>query len=412
MERRVVVTGCGVVSSVGTGKAPFWESVVAGKSGIAKITAFDPSAFTTHIAGEVKDFVSPSCLHPKEARRTSRFIQFALAAAQEAILESKIDIKQMDPYRAGCIYGVGMGSMQIFEEEHNVYLQKGPSRISPFLIPMMITNEAPGHIGIMFGLKGVNYCTVTACASGAHSIGESYLAIKHNRADVILAGGAEACITPMGIGGFCAIKALSRRNDEPTRASRPFDKERDGFVMAEGAGAIVLEELEHAKKRGAHIYGEVCGYGATCDAFHITSPDPEANAAAKTIELALEGSGIDINHPVYINAHGTSTELNDKIETLAIKKVFKEKSANAYVNSTKSIIGHTLGAAGAIEFIVCCLTLKDKVIHPTINYENPDPECDLNYVPNKAIKLDVKACLSNSLGFGGHNATLALKEYK
>ena len=413
MERRVVITGCGVVSPVGISKAPFWESLIAGRSGIGKITLFDASRFDAQIAGEVKGFVPPAFVHPKNARRTPRFILYALKAAEEAILESGFDISRMDPYRAGVIIGSGIGCLDIVEAECQVYREKGPSRITPFLIPLMITNEAAGNVAIQFGLKGINFCTVTACASGAHGIGEGFLAVKYDRADIMVCGGTEASITHMGIGGFCAAKTLcSTYNDEPTRASRPFDKDRSGFVMSEGAGILIMEELEHAKKRGAPIYGEMAGYGATCDAYHITAPNPDGDSAAHAMMLAMKEAKAVPQKDIYINAHGTSTQLNDAMETRAIKKALGEYAKYAHINSTKSIIGHTLGAAGAIECITCCLALKNKVIHPTINYETPDPDCDLDYTPNIAREMDVKLVLSNSLGFGGHNATLCLKEYK
>lgn len=305
-----------------------------------------------------------------------------------------------------------MGSLETVEEEHRVLLEKGPSKLSPFMIPMLITNEAPGHVSMHFKLKGVNFCTVTACASGAHGIGEAYRTIQQGKATVMVAGGTEACIVPLGVGGFCALKALSKRNHEPERASRPFDAERDGFVIAEGAGVVILEELEHAKKRGAFIYGELTGYGATSDAYHITAPDPDGAAAARAMSICLEEAKVKLSDNIYINAHGTSTELNDKMETKAIKDVFGGYAKKVIISSTKSMTGHTLGAAGAIEFIVCCLAIKHKLIPPTINYENPDPECDLYYTPNETKEFDIKAALSNSLGFGGHNATLLIKEFK
>jgi 3-oxoacyl-[acyl-carrier-protein] synthase II len=410
--KRVVVTGCGVVSSVGIGKDTFWDSLVKGKSGIGPITQFDASEFTSRIAGEVKGFEPPSFLSPKDIRRTPRFVQFALKAAQEALADSGLDLSKIDPYDAGVILGSGVGSLETVEKECKVLLERGPRKLSPFMIPMLITNEAPGQIAMHFKLKGINICTVTACASGAHAIGEAYRAIQHTKAKIMACGGTEACIVPLGVGGFCAAKALSKLNDQPQKACRPFDLTRDGFVMAEGSGVVVLEELEHAKKRGAFIYGEIKGYGATGDAYHITAPDPEGEAAAKAISLALEEAGVSKEENIYINAHGTSTQLNDKVETKAIKIAFGNQASEVIVSSTKSIIGHALGAAGAIEFIVCCLTIKNKIIPPTINYENPDPECDLNYTPNEARKLDLKVAMSNSLGFGGHNATLLVEQFK
>lgn len=411
-QRRVVVTGCGVVSPIGVGEDFFWDSLVKGKSGIAEITQFDASAFDSRIAGEVKDFTPPAFLSSKDLRHTARFVQFALEASDQAVKKSSLNLENIDAYRTGVIIGSGIGSLETIEREHKVLLEKGPGKLSPFLIPMLITNEAAGLVAIQFGLKGINFCTVTACASGAHAVGEAYRMIEYDKADIMICGGTEASIVPLGVGGFCSLKALSTRNHEPQRASRPFDKERSGFVMAEGAGIVVLEELESALRRGAYIYGEICGYGATCDAYHITAPHPKGESAAKAIELAITEAGVSKQEKLYINAHGTSTKLNDKMETDAIKTVFGRFAGEQQISSTKSIMGHTLGAAGAIEFIVCCLAIKNKIIPPTINYENPDPECDLNYTPNKAIEFDVKTALSNSLGFGGHNATLIVKEFK
>ncbi|UCC94280.1 MAG: beta-ketoacyl-ACP synthase II [Candidatus Omnitrophota bacterium] len=410
--RRVVITGCGIVSPVGIGKVAFWNSLRGGKSGIGQITQFNPEGFDSRIAGEVDDFCPPSFLSSKDIRRTPRFVQFALTATQEALEESRLDLQKIDPYSIGVIIGSGIGSLETIEKEHRVFLEKGPRRISPFLIPMLITNEAAGTVAIHFHLKGLNFCTVTACASGAHAIGEAYRAIAQDKTRVMIAGGTEACITQLAVGGFCALKALSTKNNEPQRASRPFDRNRDGFVMAEGAGIVILEEFEHAKKRGAYIYGELCGYGATCDAHHITAPSPEGEPAARAMELSLKEAGVRLDGKMYINAHGTSTQLNDKIETKAIKRAFGNFAKKVHVSSTKSMTGHTLGAAGAMEFITCLLSLRNKLIPPTINYENPDPECDLNYTPNKAVELDVETCLSNSLGFGGHNATLLVKKFK
>ncbi|MCQ9205586.1 MAG: beta-ketoacyl-ACP synthase II [Omnitrophica bacterium] len=409
--KRVVITGCGVVSPVGIGKEAFWDSLIKGKSGIGKITRFDTKDFDSQIAGEVRNFELPF-LSSKDIRRTPRFAQFALGAAQEAIEDCGLNLEKIDPYKIGVIVGSGIGSLETVEKEHKTLMEKGPRKLSPFMIPMLITNEAAGHVAIRFGLKGINFCTVTACASGAHAIGEGYRAIKQDKATAMVCGGTEACICPLGVGGFCALKALSKRNDEPQRASRPFDRQRDGFVMAEGSGMIVLEELEHAKKRGAVIYGEISGYGATCDAYHITAPDPEGIAASKAMSVALDEGEVSRDSNIYLNAHGTSTQLNDKTETKAIKNTFGSYAESLVISSTKSITGHTLGAAGAIEFIACCLAIRDKIVPPTINYEEPDPECDLNYTPNKAKEYDVKAALSNSLGFGGHNATLLVKEFK
>jgi len=408
--RRVVVTGCGIVSPVGCDKDSFWKSLTNGISGIDKISQFDASDFDSQIAGEVRDFDPATFISPKDIRRIPRFVQFALKASEEAILESQFDINKLDPYRVGVIIGSGVGSLETADKASKILIEKGPRKLSPFMIPMLITNEAPGHVAIRFGLKGPNLCTVTACASGAHAIGEGYRVIKEDKADIMVCGGTEACIGALGVGGFCALKALCRRNDEPKRASRPFDRERSGFVMSEGAGILILEELEHAKKRGAFIYGELAGYGATCDAYHITAPDPEGKAASKAMSSALEEAEIDVSEPIYINAHGTSTQLNDKTETQAIKGVFGKYAKNTCISSTKSMIGHTLGATGAIELAVCCLALKNKVIPPTINYENPDPECDLDYTPNETREFNGRVTLSNSLGFGGHNASLLIKQ--
>jgi 3-oxoacyl-[acyl-carrier-protein] synthase II len=410
--KRVVVTGQGVVTPVGVGKHSFWNSLLSGKSGIGPITHFDASLFDSQIAGEVSDFDPTVFLSPKEARRTPRFVQFALVAAQEAIEEANLNFTEIDPYQIGTIIGSGIGSLETVEKEFTTLIEKGPRKLSPFMIPMLITNEAAGTVAMHFHLKGINFCTVTACASGAHAIGEGYRAIQASRAKVMVCGGTEACVVRLGVGGFCALKALSKRNNDPAKASRPFDKQRDGFVIAEGAGIVVLEEYEHAKNRGATIYGELCGYGATCDAFHITAPDPEGGAAAKAIAEAIEEAGVSKDANTYINAHGTSTQLNDKMETKAIKAVFGNRAKDILVSSTKSMTGHTLGAAGAVEFIVSCLVLQHKIIPPTINYENPDPECDLNYTPNQAKEFDVSVVISNSLGFGGHNAALLVKECK
>ncbi len=406
---KVVVTGCGVVSPVGIGKVKFWDSLANGKSGVGPITQFDCQEFDSKIAGEVNDFDPSQFLSSKEQRRIPRFVQFSLQAAEEALNESGVNLETIDPYQAGVIIGSGVGSLETIEKEHKVLLEKGPRRLSPFMIPMLITNEAAGHVAIRFKLKGPNLCTVTACASGAHAIGEAYRVIKEGKAKVMVCGGTEACIVPIGVGGFCALKALSRRNSDPVKASRPFDKDRDGFVMAEGAGMVVLEDAEYAKKRGAQIYGELSGYGSTCDAYHITAPHPAGESAAAAMKSALSESRVD-SSKLHLNAHGTSTLLNDKMETNAIKLVFGKDAFNLAVSSIKSMTGHTLGAAGAIEFISCCLTLKNNLVPPTINHDHPDPECNLDYIPNQARELKIEACLSNSLGFGGHNASLLVKK--
>ena len=410
MKRRVVVTGLGVISAIGCAKEEFWDNLIKGKSGVGPLTHFDATQYDSRIAGEVKNFAPHPFISSKDLRRMERFVQFGVTAAKNAIDDSGLDVSKEDPYRIGVIVGSGIGSLRIIEEQYKVILEKGPSRVTPFLIPMLIVNMAAGHISIMIGVKGPNLCTTTACASGSHAIGDAMRIVQYGDADVMIAGGTESCITALGIGGFCALKALSTRNNEPERASRPFDKDRDGFVMAEGCGIVVLEELEHAKKRNAKIYGEIVGYGMTGDAYHMTAPDPEAEGPARCMANALKDANLKPEDVSYINAHGTSTSLNDKIETLAIKKIFGSFAKKVPISSTKSMMGHQLGAAGAVEFVICCLSIERSIIPPTINYENPDPDCDLDYVPNKARKIKVNACLSNSLGFGGHNATLCVKK--
>lgn len=404
------MTGLGAISPIGNNKKDFWNAVLQGKSGAAKLTAFDPALFTTQIAAEVKGFEPARYFSSKEARHMDRFVQFALVAAKEAMRDSGLDLNKINKNRCGVLIGSGIGGLHTFEEQHNNYLAKGPSRISPFLIPMLIVNMASGEVSIMFGFKGPNSCVATACASGNHAIGDAMKIIEREEADIMLTGGSEGCITPMGFGGFCACKALSKRNNNPQAASRPFDKERDGFVMGEGAGILVLEEYGHAKKRNANIYCEVIGYGMSADAYHMTAPDPEGDGAARCMYSALNDAQINSSEIDYINAHGTSTPLNDKIETMAIKRVFKDHAKKLMVSSTKSMTGHLLGAAGGIEAIVCALGIKEKIVPPTINYQYPDPDCDLDYVPNTPRKKEFKVALSNSLGFGGHNAALILKK--
>ena len=412
MKRRVVVTGLGVISPIVIDIGTFWGSLLAGKSGIGPAKSFDVSAFDSRIAGEVKDFDPARYFDFKEAKRMEKFSQYAAAASKEAVKDSGIDLTIEDLTQIGVLIGSGMGSLRMIEEQYKTYLEKGPSRISPFMIPMMIANEAAGQVSILLGLKGPNSCTVTACASGANAIGDAFRVIQNGDAEAMLTGGTESCITPLGVGGFCALKALSRRNDSPQKASRPFDKDRDGFVIAEGAGIVVLESLEHALKRKARIYAEMSGYGMSGDAYHMTAPDPTGEGAMRSMRGALKDSGIKLEEVDYINAHGTSTALNDKIETLAIKKLFGAHASKLAVNSTKSMTGHLLGAAGGVEFIVCCLSIHHSKLHPTVNQENPDPECDLDYVPNRARDKEVNIALSNSLGFGGHNVTLAVKKFK
>ena len=409
--RRVVITGMGAITPVGIGKEEFWNSLVEGKSGVGYITRFDTENYDTKIAAEIKDFNVSDYIDKKEAKRMDRFTQYAVVATKLALEDGSVSLEDIDLNKVGVVIGTGIGGMETLEAEHTKLMERGPNRVSPLIIPMMISNMAPGQISMMFGFKGSSMTITTACASGTHAIGESFRMIKEGKMNMVVTGGSEASITPISVAGFCSMKALSTRNDEPTRASRPFDKERGGFVMGEGAGILILEELEHALSRGANIYGEVVGYGSTSDAFHITQPDPNAEGAKKAMEQALEESGINYDEVGYINAHGTSTYYNDKLETLAIKKVFKEHAYNLNISSTKSMTGHLLGAAGGIEAIVATLAINEGIIPPTINYENPDPECDLNYTPNKAIKKDIVYAMSNSLGFGGHNTSILIKKY-
>lgn len=408
---RVVVTGMGAVTPVGLDVPTMWQALLEGRSGVGPIRAFDAGAFESRIAAEVSGFDPAAWLTPKEIKRTERFVQFAVAAAKQAVADSGIRVEHEQPFRCGVIIGSGMGSMHLIEEQHNVFLAKGPKRLTPFMIPMLICNMAPGYVAMVLGWKGPNFCTTTACASGAHAVGEAFRAIQHGRADVMLCGGTESCITPMAVGGFCALMALSRRNDEPARASRPFDRGRDGFVIGEGSGVMVLEELEHATRRGARIYAELVGYGLTADAFHMTAPDPEGAGAAMAMAMALEDARLSPEAVSYINAHGTSTELNDQIETLAIKAIFKEAARRIPVSSTKSMMGHLIGGAGGVEAVISVLAIVRGAMPPTINYEQPDPACDLDYVPNQARTAPVSVVLSNSLGFGGHNATLLFRAF-
>lgn len=412
MNRRVVVTGLGTVSPVGIGKDDFWRALVAGESGISKITAFDARDFASQIAGEVKDFNIAAFIDNREARRMDRFSQFAIAASKLALEDSGLEIDSSNAERVGVIIGSGIGGLSTLEAQHEILLSKGPRRVSPFLVPMMICNMAAGQVSIVVGAKGPNSCTVTACASGGHAIGDAFELIKRGAADACVCGGSEACVTPIAVAGFSSMRALSTRNDEPQKASRPFDAKRDGFVIGEGAGIIILELLENALARGAHIYGEIVGYGMTGDAYHITAPSPEGEGAARAMEAALQEAQISPAEVDYINAHGTSTPYNDEFETMAIKKVFGEHAYRLAISSTKSETGHLLGAAGGIEMIACALALETSSIPPTINYEFPDPQCDLNYVPNVFLKKNVKAAMSNSLGFGGHNVSLVIKKFE
>ncbi len=412
MSRRVVVTGMGVVSPVGNTLEDFWSSLIQGRSGTAVLSRFDPEKYSSQVAAEVKNFDAEKFIDSREVRRTDVFCQYAIAASVMAVEQSGLDLNSLNLERAGVLIGSGIGGIETIEKQKDILNQKGPRRISPFLIPMLIINMASGLVSIRYGFKGPNTAVTTACATGTNAIGDAVRLIQRNEADVMLAGGSEAAVTPLGFGGFCSMKALSTRNDDPEHASRPFDKDRDGFVMGEGAGVVVLEELEAAKKRGAQIFGEVIGYGMSADAHHVTMPAPEGRGAREAMRLALQDADISIDHVDYINAHGTSTEYNDKIETVAIKSLFKDHAKNCPVSSTKSMTGHLLGAAGAIEFIAVCQTVSEGIIPPTINYETPDPECDLDYVSNTAREMPINIALNNSFGFGGHNAVLVVKRFE
>ena len=412
LKRRVVITGMGAITPVGIGKDEYWQALLAGQSGIARITRFDPSDYATQIAGEVKGFEPANYMDKKEAKRMDRFTQFAIAATKMAFDDSHIDLDQEDKSRIGTLIGTGIGGMETLNEQYKVLFEKGPGRISPFFVPMMIANMAAGQTSIAFGLQGPCSCVVTACATGTNAIGDAFRIIQRGAADMMVAGGTEAAISPAAVAGFCSMKAMSTRNDEPQKASRPFDMDRDGFVMGEGAGVVILETLEHALARGATIYAEMAGYGTNADSYHITAPAPEGIQAAKCMALALEDAGLKPSDIDYINAHGTSTPLNDKNESLAIKRLFGDHTAKLAISSTKSMTGHLLGAAGAIECIAMAMTIHTGMVHPTINYETADPELDLDYVPNKARAKNINAALSNSFGFGGHNATILLKKYQ
>ena len=408
-ERKVVITGMGVVSPIGNDVSELWSSLSQGRGGIGRITAFDPSAFSSQIAGEVKNFDPGKYINPKKLKRMDRFCQLGVVAAKQALDDSGLDLENEDLTRVGVYAGSGVGGLSTIEAQHKIYLEKGPTRVSPLLVPMMIIDLLPGQIAMLFGLKGPNLSVVTACATATHCLGEALLAIRSGMAEVMVVGGAEASTTELGLAGFCSMRALSTRNDEPEKASRPFDKERDGFIMAEGGGILILEELEHARKRGAKIYGEFIGYGCSADAHHLTAPAPGGEGAARSMKMALASAGISPQEVDYINAHGTSTPLNDKFETMAIKSVFGDYAYQLPVSSTKSMSGHLLGAAGGLEAIVCLLAMENKLIPPTINYENPDPECDLDYVPNEPRPAEIDIALSNSFGFGGHNATVIFR---
>jgi 3-oxoacyl-[acyl-carrier-protein] synthase II len=412
VKKRVVITGMGAITPLGNTVADYWNALLEGKSGITKVTAFDASDYATQIAGEVKGFEPGNYMDKKEARRMDRCTQFAVACTRMAIDDAKLDLGSIDCDRAGTIIGTGIGGMETLHDQYKVLFEKGPNRISPFFVPMMIANMASGLTSITFGLQGPCLTVVTACATGTNSIGEALRIIQHGDADIMVCGGTEATISPAALAGFCSMKALSTRNDDPEKASRPFEAGRDGFVMGEGCGVIILEELEHAKARGAKIYAELAGYGTNADAYHITAPAPEGTQQAKVMAKAIADAGLKPSDVDYVNAHGTSTPLNDKNETLAIKSLFGDHAKKLAVSSTKSMTGHLLGAAGGIECIACALTVHHDIIHPTINYDNPDPELDLDYVPNKARKQVVNVAISNSFGFGGHNATILVKKYR
>lgn len=408
MTRRVVITGMGTVNALSCDVGGYWRALLEGKSGVGLIEQFDTSAFKVHFAGEVKNFNPEPYLDAKSVRRLDRFTQFALVASHLAVTDSGLDVSKEDPYRCGVILGSGIGGLNEFEEQHSRYIREGPGRISPFTIPKMIVNAAGGHVSIEFGLCGPNTTVATACASAANAVEDAFHAIRGGKAEVMLTGGSESCITAMAVGGFSSARALSLRNDAPQKASRPFDKDRDGFVLAEGAGIVILEELEHARRRGAAIHAEVLGCASTADAHHITAPHPDGAGQSKAMEFALRDARLNPDDIQYVNAHGTSTEQGDVAETKSIKRVFGAHAPKLAVSSTKSMLGHLLGASGGVELIATVMTIKNGVIHPTINLDTPDPECDLDYVPNRAREARVRRAISNSFGFGGHNCCLVI----
>jgi len=411
VKNRVVITGIGVIAPNGTGKEAYWRALQEGKSGIGPVTRFKTDEFPTKIAGEIENFDPNEFLDRKEAKRMDRFTQFAVAGTKLAILDARLNLQAVNLNRIAVVFGTGIGGMETLEDQARVLIERGPGRISPFFIPMMIANMAAGQISIATGAKGPNYTIINACTTGANAVGEGFKLLQRGDADAVITGGSEASVTPLAFAGFCTMKAMSTRNCEPTKASRPFDKDRDGFVMSEGVGVLLLETLEHAQNRNAHIYAEVVGYGSSADAFHITAPIPGGDGAVASMLAAIKDAVLKPEEVDYINAHGTSTDLNDKLETLAIKKVFGAKAYNIPVSSTKSMTGHLLGAAGAVELIACCMAIEQGIVPPTINFETPDPECDLDYVPNKSRRQPVFVALSNSFGFGGHNATVILKKF-
>ncbi|MBI4833812.1 MAG: beta-ketoacyl-ACP synthase II [Planctomycetes bacterium] len=411
-KRRVVITGLGAITPLGHNPEDYWQALLAGKSGAARITAFDTTGYDVTIGAEVKNFQPGQWMDEREARRMDRFSQFGMASAAQAVKEGNIDFTKLDPKKCGVIMGSGIGGFIEYEEQHNKLLQKGPTRVSPFFIPKLMINAVCGQIAIYYKLNGPNFMVSSACASANHAMGIALRTIQHGEADLVITGGTESAVTVMGLSGFAALKALSNRNNEPEKASRPFDKDRNGFVLGEGCGVLIFEELEHAKKRNAKIYAEVLGFGMNDDGNHITAPDPAGIKPAEAMRLAMEDAGVKPEDVNYVNAHGTSTELNDLTETKAIKIAFGEHARKLAISSTKSMTGHLLGAAGAVELIACVMSIRDNKVHPTINYETPDPNCDLDYVPNKARAMQVNVAISNTFGFGGHNATMVVGKYK
>ena len=410
-RKRVVVTGLGAITPIGNTLAEYWDGLLNGRNGIGPITLFDPSRHDCRIAGEVKKFDPHAYLDRKDAKRMDRFAQFAVAASKQAIADAKFVINDLNSEQVGVIIGTGIGGLKVLEDQQEIYLSRGPERCSPFMIPMMIANMAAGLTAIHTGAKGPNSCAVTACAAGSNAVGDAFRFIQRGYAQAMICGGTEAAITPLGLAGFAAARTLSTRNDDPAQACRPFDRDRDGFVMGEGAGVLLLEELEHARSRGARIYAEIVGYGTTCDAYHMTSPVPGGEGAARAIQLALKDAGLTPDQVSYINAHGTSTPMNDPTETAAVKKALGDSAYQVAVSSTKSMTGHLLGGSGGIEAVATAMAVANDQIPPTINLENPDPECDLDYVPNQSRSQKVDVALSNSFGFGGHNVTLVFKKY-
>ncbi len=408
-RRRVVITGLGAVTPLGLNVTSYWQGLLDGRSGIAHIEAFDVSRYASRIAGEVRGFSAGDYFDVRLVKRLDRFAQFAMVAAIEAVKDCGLDLEREDPRRIGALVGSGIGGLSEIEEQHTRLIKRGPEKLSPFMVPKLMMNAAAGQISIYFGLRGPSMAIASACASATHSLGEAAAIVARGDADVMLAGGSEAAKTPLGLGGFCALKALSTRNDDPEHASRPFDRDRDGFVLGEGAAMVVMEEYERARGRGAKIYAEFAGYGASDDAYHLTAPDPEATGAAEAMQYAIRSADLSPEDITYINAHGTATDFNDVMETDAIKKVFGSHAGSLVISSTKSMTGHLLGASGGIELVACALAIRDGVVPGTMNLDNPDPKCDLDYVPRAARKLEVKAALSNSFGFGGHNACIVLK---